>query len=473
MHRRGRAARATGLVLLTVLLAGCSSAPSPADSSPGPGAATVGTVPSGTPSATPPMSGSPGTASRAEPGRATSTPRTGTTARSPGSPARTAPSGPTSTPRTVTVSRLPTTGPTASPSRATTSPARPKDCVDRVLAGLDGSRLVGQLVMIGLPVEDPVSAAEALSGTPVGGVFLAGRSTRPATALARDVATLQQRVGRRSGVPLHVAVDQEGGYVQSLTGDDFPPIPTAVEQGELSGDDLAALTRRWAGRLHTAGVTLDLAPVADTVPPGTADDNPPIGANDRQYGSDPDQVAGAVTVVVRGLQAEGVGATVKHFPGLGRVRVNTDTDTGAVDDEVTPDDPYLAPFRAGIAAGAVAVMVSSARYPQLDPDEVAAFSRPVVTGLLRDRLHFSGLVVSDDLGNAVAVQDRSAGRRAVDFVRAGGDLVLSVRTQDLAPMTAALTAEAARDAGFRARVRDAARHVLASKRAVGLLDCAG
>jgi beta-N-acetylhexosaminidase len=156
---------------------------------------------------------------------------------------------------------------------------------------------------------------------------------------------------------------------------------------------------------------------------------------------------------------------------LGRVTANTDTSAGAVDERTTADDPALEPFRTAIAAGTTAVMVSSALYPRLDPDHIAAFSEPIITGLLRGQLHFDGLVISDDLGNAVAVSGVSVGRRAVDFVTAGGDMALTVQPTDFPVMLAALTDRAATSPEFRARVDDAALHVLASKETLGLLRC--
>ncbi|SDO59580.1 beta-N-acetylhexosaminidase [Nakamurella panacisegetis] len=322
--------------------------------------------------------------------------------------------------------------------------------------------------MVGLQPGDLISQ---LPDQPVGGVFLAGHTTRGADELSTGIATLQRSVTRSAGVPAQVAVDQEGGYVQSLAGPDFPAIPTAVAQGEESSSDLADGTSDWAKRLVDAGITLDLAPVADVVPAGTAEENPPIGAQDRQYGSSPSAVAEAVVTVIRSMLGVKLGTTVKHFPGLGRVRANTDTSADAVDAQTSASDPALQPFRAAIAAHTTAVMISSATYPQLDPDHIAAFSAAIVTDLLRQKLHFDGLVISDDLGGAVAVSSFSPGQRAVDFVRAGGDMVLTVQVADIAPMTAALASLAARDKTFRARVDNAALHVLASKQSVGLLSC--
>lgn len=357
---------------------------------------------------------------------------------------------------------------TSTQSRAT-RPAS-SSCVDRALASLTTRQRVGQVLMVGLPAESPDSWASSVAAHPVGGIFLAGRSTADSQQLADEVAAAQLAVAKTSGVKAQVAVDQEGGFVQSVGGADFPDIPPAVQQGQESVSELAASTATWSSRLVKAGITLDLAPVADTVPAGTEAANPPIGQQDRQYGSDPADVAESVSTVVTAMAGVGLGSTVKHFPGLGRVTENTDTGGGATDDQTTADDPYLQPFKAGISAHATAVMMSSARYPQLDPDNIAAFSPAIINGLLRGTLGFKGLVISDDLGAAVAVSEVPVGQRAVDFLRAGGDMVLTVQLGDLAAMTAALTAGTA-DPAFRKRLDDAVRHVLASKQAVGLLPC--
>jgi beta-N-acetylhexosaminidase len=361
------------------------------------------------------------------------------------------------------------------PPAATTTGTRPApsgtggpDCLTRTENGLDLEHRVGQLLMIGTPVEDPAGIARTVEAHHLGGVFLAGRSTRSAAALRADIAALQRSAGT---LPLLIALDQEGGAVQTLKGPDFPLIPSAVTQGTWSAATLRTRTADAARRLAAIGVHQNLAPVADTVPSSIGRGNPPIGAFRRQFGSTPGAVARDIRTVVPAWQDAGVLATLKHFPGLGRVRANTDTSTAAVDTTTTVDDPYLGPFAAGIKAGTAAVMVSSARYPELDADNVAAFSAPIITGLLREKLGFRGMVVSDDLGAAVAVEAVPTGERAVRFVRAGGDLVLSVRPEDAAPMAAALLAAARDDPAFARRVGDAAGHVLRAKQRAGLLRC--
>jgi beta-N-acetylhexosaminidase len=219
------------------------------------------------------------------------------------------------------------------------------------------------------------------------------------------------------------------------------------------------------------GVTVNLAPVADTVPVRLGERNPPIGAFHRQYGSNPTQVAAGVEQAVAASQGAGVLTILKHFPGLGRVTANTDTSTRAIDATATADDPYLEPFVRGMTAGSAGVMISSASYPKLDARNIAAFSPAIITGLLRGKLGYTGLVMSDDLGAADAVERVPPGRRAVRFVAAGGDLVLTIRPQDAAPMTKAMIAEAGRSPAFATRVTDAARHVVQAKYRAGLLTC--
>ncbi len=366
-------------------------------------------------------------------------------------------------PSSAAASSTPPSPSTAPPS---TSPPAP-DCVTATLDGLDLPERVGQLLMVGVSVNAPSGAGDTLRRYHVGGFFLRGRSTHRAAELKSDIAALQ----KRSPLPMLVALDQEGGSVQTLKGPDFPRLPSAFRLGSGPSARLRDTTRESARRLTAIGVNLNLAPVADTVPTSIGTANPPIGAFRRQFGSDPAKVATAIRTVVPASQDAGVLTVLKHFPGLGRVRVNTDTSTGATDTTATVNDPYLAPFKAGIEAGSASVMISSASYPRIDPDAIAAFSKPIITGLLRDRIGFRGLVISDDLGAARAVTSIPPAQRALRFVAAGGDVVLTIVPSDAAPMAGALIAKAEKDQTFRSRVDDAARHVLEAKKRAGILRC--
>jgi len=197
-------------------------------------------------------------------------------------------------------------------------------------------------------------------------------------------------------------------------------IPSALIQGRWDTSQLVTHIHAWASALVQAGVTLDLAPVADVVPPGTASQNPPIGAVDRGYGSTPQVVGAAVQTVV--------------------------------DNTTSPADPALGPFTQAIRAGVAAVMISSASYPGLDARNLAVFSPTIITGLLRNQLGFAGLVLTDDMGTAAAVAAVPPGQRALQCIQAGGDVILTDQPSDVAPMLSALNGAAAHEDGFRSRI---------------------
>jgi beta-N-acetylhexosaminidase len=363
-----------------------------------------------------------------------------------------------------------TTVPAATSSVSPTPPAgRAASCAQRTLATLSTRERAAQVLLVGVSATRPADGA-ALVRLGVGGVFLRGR-VAGSSGLRRSLAALQAQARRVAAPALFVAVDQEGGAVQTVRGGTIPPFPTARVQGTWSSRTLRLRTLAWARELRRLGVNLDLAPVADVVPASLGVRNPPIGRYGREYGSTPAAVSPAVATVTAALQAAKVGATVKHFPGLGRVLVNTDTGRGARDPATTATDPSLRPFVAGIRAGAVAVMVSSASYPRLDRSHLAMWSRAIVTGLLRGRLGWRGLVVSDDLGQAAAARSVPAARRATRFVDAGGDLVLTVVPSQAPVMRDAIVAAATGNRAFRARLADAVTHVLTAKQTLGLLTC--
>jgi len=363
----------------------------------------------------------------------------------------------------------PVAGTPAAAAAPSAEPPRPS-CVDTVLAGLDRRAVAGQLVVVGAPLGTAVGpSVDLVTRLPVGGVLLTGRSRTGVAAVAKRTAALQQAVAGRVG--LLVAADQEGGQVQTLTGPGFTAIPTAVEQGRWSTAKLTDAAAGWGGELKAAGVNLDLAPVSDVLSAQLGPSNLAVGVSRRTFGTEPAAVGSGVLAFSDGLSRAGVAAAVKHFPGLGQVRANTDHTANVRDTTTDADSPWLEPFRRAITAGVPVVMVSSAVYTRIDATQPAAFSRAVVTDLLRTQLGFGGVVISDDLGRAVAVAGVPAAQRAVRFVAAGGDLVLTVDPKTAGPMIDALVARAAADPEFATALTASARRVLDVKHAQGLLRC--
>jgi beta-N-acetylhexosaminidase len=326
---------------------------------------------------------------------------------------------------------------------------------------------VGQLLMVDCPTSGVASATiSAITRHHVGSVILDGTSTAGLQAIKAVTGQLQRLAP--ASVGLFISTDQEGGLVQRLQGTGFTRIVSALQQGTIPPRRLRRYARGWGDELHAAGVNVNLAPVLDTVPAGFGS-NPPIGDLDREFGHTPAVVTAHGLAVLRGMLAAGVDPTVKHFPGLGRVHGNTDTTSGVTDTVTTRNDPYLAPFRAAVSAGTPFVMMSTAIYRHLDPGTPAAFSRPIVTGLLRDQFGYHGVVISDDIGAARQVASVPVGQRAVRFVEAGGDIALTVDAGEAGPMTWALLAKARQDPAFKTLVDAAALRVLRAKQARGLL----
>ena len=362
--------------------------------------------------------------------------------------------------------------PMASPHSAEAIAATPSATATAVYDRMTQAQRIGQLFMVGGAVTGPASATTtAISTYHVGNLILTGRTTSGAPPVRAIVSRMDAlTTGTATAkVPLFVATDQEGGNVQVLQGPGFSRMPTALTQGTWADSTLTANARTWGVQVRRSGVDVNLAPVMDTVPAASAASNPPIGHYQREYGHTPAVVADKGSAFLRGMRSADLAMTAKHFPGLGHVTANTDTTSGVKDTVTTRTSADVAPFRAATTAGARMVMVSSAIYTKIDAKRPAVFSATVINGMIRHDLGYSGVVISDDLGNAKQVQAWAPGTRAVDFIAAGGDIVLTVNPSVVPAMIAAVTARAATDATFRSRVTAAVLRVLNAKATEGLL----
>lgn len=350
--------------------------------------------------------------------------------------------------------------------RATTA------CASDVLASLSPAQRVGQLFMLGIGASLGKSERKLIKGSHIGSVTFSA-FVPSGTAGVRAVTDAVQALATRKvtrGVGFLVAANQEGGRVQALSGQGFSTMPTALAQGKLTPGRLKRRSHTWADELAAAGVNLDLAPVGDTVPKKWVSINAPIGQLQREFGRTPAVVEPHVRAFIEGMHGAEVLTTVKHFPGLGRVRGNTDFASGVHDTVTRPDDPFLRPFRVAVQAGVPFVMMSLASYKHLDGRTLAAFSKPITTGLLRGDMGFEGVVISDDL-SAVAVQKMPAAQRAIRFLRAGGDMIIATHLRDARAMAKALVARAAGSASFQKRIDASVLRVLTAKESAGLLRC--
>ncbi|TCC28007.1 glycoside hydrolase family 3 N-terminal domain-containing protein [Kribbella speibonae] len=372
----------------------------------------------------------------------------------------------------TTPTDTPTNTPSETPSKPPTSkpPTSAAGCVDQKLRTLTLREKAAQLIMTGINSTGMTSAQRAVvQQEKSGSVFLIGNGgslshTRTAMAAVNTAATVK-------GVRPLIAADQEGGQIQRLKGSGFDRIPAATVQGTWSSSKLTAQAQQWGSQLKEAGVNVDLAPVADVVPSSLKSQNAPIGQLDREYGDTPEEAGQGVRAFVQGMRNAGIATSVKHFPGLGRVRGNTDFSSGVVDNVTERGDADLQPFADGIKAGTSMVMISTVTYTKIDPKNRAVFSPTVIQGMVRGDLGWRGVVITDDVGAAAEVAAVPAGERATRFVAAGGDIVINAKAGLTADMVGALVAKAQQDKFFAAQLTSSVRRVLTLKEDYGLVSC--
>ena len=328
---------------------------------------------------------------------------------------------------------------------------------------LDPAVALGQIVgvSVGGPEITP-ALRHLIVDDKVGCVVLFHSNVRDAAGLRRWVGDLQQ-LGREAGLPAPVliAIDQEGGQVDQLP-DPLHPLPAARLLGAGGESAVRQGYARAAARLHALGVGLDLAPVADlrTNPADSV-----IG--DRSFGRSAAVVDPLVSAAVMGLHDGGLGATLKHFPGLGGAPGNPHFAIGT--DRVTAAAWAAGAgrsFGAGIDAGADAVMTTAVSVPALDASGTPGmFSRPIVS-LLRDRLGFSGVVVTDSLSMGGIGAIHPLPEAAVTALEAGNDLLLLGNDDPVYEASAidALRAAISGDASLEEQVQESAQRVLALTR---------
>jgi len=274
---------------------------------------------------------------------------------------------------------------------------------------------IAQLLLVGFPATAPTAANRWIVNQGVGGLVLFDRNISSAS----QVRSLLQSLQAEAAIPLEIAVDEEPGRIARLAGI-VATAPPARQVGHLPPERIYQYGLRIGRDLAALGVTTDLAPVLDIT-----DAAPSSVIGDRSFGGDPASVSRAAVAFMLGLTEGGVTTVGKHFPGHGETAVDSHHDLPIVDVTASRLEAWdLAPYKAAIHDGLPAVMVGHLLVRGLDPNRPASLSPIVVGQLLRQRLGFHGLVVSDALEMGAITRSWPLPVAAELAIEAGVDQVL-------------------------------------------------
>lgn len=279
------------------------------------------------------------------------------------------------------------------------------------------------LICIGIAGTSLLPEETALLVNGVRGVILFTRNYENAQQLTRLASSIRKAAGGN----VLISVDQEGGHVLRFCGAPFPQQPSARMLGAQGADVVAQWTRDSALALRACGVNMNLAPILDV---DSNPKNPVIG--DRSFSHDTNVVAQLGVACVQAMQACGVAACGKHFPGHGDTDMDSHFDLPKLPHSLARlEQLEFVPFRAAIKAGIAAIMSAHVVFEAIDSEVPGTLSAKVITGLLRNALGFDGLILTDDL-EMKAVADRfEIGDAAVRAVMAGCDTLLVCKNLDV------------------------------------------
>lgn len=288
--------------------------------------------------------------------------------------------------------------------------------VDKIVASMSNTEKIGQMVMIGIQgtkVDD--DSLYMLNQYHMGGVILFDRNMESPEQVKQLTSDLQAQSNEK--VPLFIGIDEEGGDVVRMAEKLTPP-PSQKEIG-ATGDTEQA--RTWAIKmaksLKDMGINVNFAPVAD------------VGSNDkRSYSTDANTVIDFVRAATKGYQQENIIYSLKHFPGIGKGRVDSHVDSSSIDvtKEILMAEDII-PFKTIIDENEpndYFILVSHLKYPALDEEYPASLSSKIMTDLLRNELGYKGIIITDDMEMGAVANHNDFRSIGVNAVKAGADIVL-------------------------------------------------
>lgn len=325
---------------------------------------------------------------------------------------------------------------------------------------------LGQTLVVFVDVDSAEQVRPAIESGKIGGVLIqwGNYSLKQTQALVKKLQKWAQNSPHQ--IPLLISIDYEGGTVYTPITLGFDYLPTNMMLSAAQDEEGAASLAYLAGlELRRAGVHINFSPVLDV---NSNPHNPIIGV--RSFGADPANVTKMGLALINGFEAAGVISIVKHFPGHGDTSEDSHYNVPVVKaDYARLRKIHLEPFWQAVRAGVRGVMTGHVLYPALDNKNIATFSKPILQDLLRQKMGFKGLIVTDSLDMKSATSYCTIAGCAVRSLASGADMVLLGRYVKPVSVFNEVSA-ATRRQGLQPQVEAAAKKIFDLKQELGLLD---
>lgn len=295
-----------------------------------------------------------------------------------------------------------------------------KDEIGEILDKMTLEEKIGQLFIFGFNGtqinEDIINLIEK---NHIGG-FILFKDNIESARQTMELLNQLKSLNKNNPLPLFLSLDEEGGRVSRLPKE-FPKMPAARKIGNINKKELSFQFGKILGHsIGALGFNMDFAPVLDI---NSNPKNPVIG--DRAFGSQVDQVVNNAIETMKGLDSENIIPVVKHFPGHGDTSTDSHIDIPLVNKSLDElESLELIPFTRAIEEGVDIIMVGHILFPQIDREYPASMSKPIIGGILRTKLNFNGVVITDDLNMGAIMKNYSIYEAVREYFKAGGDIAL-------------------------------------------------
>lgn len=304
-------------------------------------------------------------------------------------------------------------------------PQQNEDPIEQQIKSMTLEEKIGQMILVGFDGTSPSGhAVEMIRQFHVGGIILYKNNMTNAEQTMDLLNHLKETNGDQ--IPLFLSVDQEGGRIDRMP-EEFAKLPTNQEIGEVNNEQLSfEIGQILGGELQALGFNMDYAPVLDI---NSNPDNPIIG--DRAFGAEVEVVRDLGVQTMKGIQSQHVIPVVKHFPGHGDTSVDSHLELPVVGKSLQEIEQFeLIPFADAIKNNADVVMIAHILMPQIDADNPSSHSKTMITDILRDKLKFNGVVITDDMTMEGITKNFDIGEASVKSVNAGADMIMVAHDYD-------------------------------------------